>query len=911
MKNIPKEYRVLCAKTRRDKKSEWLPLWMHSTDTAGVMEYLSRNWVARSTRKALGFSCEEDLVRYGKFLGFVHDIGKGTAVFQHRITSWNTETERKLYEEGWKIKKGKLRENASRHALAGEQILLSLGVPDSMTMIIGSHHGKPTSLVDQGDMNAYPCNYRSAKEDSAQWTGFWKYWINYSLSCSGYKNISDIPEVNKAAQTILSGLLIMADWLASNTSYFPLIDIDDDPGDDVYPLRIEKGIRRFNFPQKTKWKTVIQSKIDFCSRFGFPPNAMQAAVIETACACRSPGILIIEAQMGSGKTEAALAAVEILAKKSGADGIFYGLPTQATADGIFPRLLRWGRDVSKNSTHTIRLVHGAADLNEDYMSLRKPVDKEAVSGDEDDSSLIAHEWFSGRKQALLADYVVGTVDQALMAGLKQKHVMLRHLGISGKVVVIDECHAYDTYTNEYLKETLKWLGAYGVPVVLLSATLPAAKRKELVFSYLSSKMEKSSNIVLSDNNSYPLLTWSDGSEAFQKTVPEEDTCRLLKVKVCWDNDNDLVKNIRNDLKDGGVAGVIVNTVKRAQEIYKALAAVEEDTVMILCHAQMVIPDRLEKERNLAAHTGKNSGEKDRERVIVVGTSVLEQSLDIDFDVLYTDLCPVDLLLQRIGRLHRHAHHDPLRPEMLKKPVCHILCGTGQELEKGACSIYGEYLLMRTKAIVPDEIAIPHSIPELVQPVYNDKNDLGLTGEKYEKAKSGFFVEGSDKRRKAGLYKFKAPANVKRYSPYDTLRGSMDGTVESIGIKAEAAVRDGDDPVEVLVLVKDREECIHFLPWQNEGAPVPNYCVPSEEECLKIVKQRLRLPHKFCHGGVINQTLTELDRVYRKYFPAWKESAWLRSELVLLLNSDLETDLCGLHIKYTKDEGLLLASDKGA
>ena len=904
--NIPKEYRALCAKTHRKRKDKWLPLWMHLTDTAEVMEYLCTHWLADSTKHSIGLGGTEDIVRFGRFIGMTHDIAKGTALFQYKITSGNAALKEKLKEAGWKIRADKLTMDTSGHALAGDQILSSLGVSDSAAAIVGTHHGKPPSFADRDDMKAYPCNYRSAKEDAGQWTGFWGFWLNHALTSSGYESVSDIPDVSKAAQTVLSGLLSMADWIASNTSYFPLADIDQDPKEDVYPLRAETGLRRFNLPLKSRFSKIIQTKSDFYARFGFSPNIMQAAVLEVACTCRSPGILIIEAQMGNGKTEAALAAAEIFSLKAGTNGLFYGLPTQATADGIFPRLLQWGQDISKDSTHTVRLVHGSAALNEDYTSLKvvgDPTEAEACDGH--DEHLVVHEWFTGKKQALLSDYIVGTIDQILMSALKQKYVTLRHLGIAGKTVIIDECHAYDAYTNEYLKETLKWLGAHGVPVILLSATLPAAKRKELIASYVGPKKAKN---MPADTCSYPLLTWSDGGEVFQKAVSLEDT-RRLNVKIHWDSDEALKDSVRDAIKEGGCAGIIVNTVKRAQKLYESLSAEIEDAVIILCHAQMVVPDRLEKERLLTAHTGKRSQKKDRDRVIVIGTSVLEQSLDIDFDILYTDLCPMDLLLQRIGRLHRHMHHDAMRPEALKTPSCHILCGDGTALEKGACSIYGEYLLMKTKALVPDTITLPDSIPELVQPVYDDNDSLGLSGTVYEKAKERSHINSVNKRQKAGAYKFKAPRIHGRYSPTDTIRGALDGTIEAAGLEAEAVVRDGEDSVEVLVFRKDRNGDICYLPWQNEGACIPALCVPSEEECRKIARQKLRLPHRLCHGGIINQTLAELGRTYRLWFSAWEDSSWLRSELVLLLDDKLEAELCGIHIKYTKDEGLLFVTKK--
>lgn len=897
---IPIEYRALCAKTDRTDKYRWLPLWMHMTDTAGVMEYLCRHWMDESTRAAIGINDKEELIKYCKFLGMTHDLGKATTLFQYQISRNNPDLMEKLENNGWVIKTKNLNEGCTRHALAGEQILLLLGVPESTALIVGAHHGKPSGngKGDRKNLAQYGWNYRTEESSDGIWTCFWKYWLSYSLVCSGYERVADIPEVRKPAQVILSGLLSMADWIASNTSYFPLIDIEDVPDENTYPIRIEKGINKLNLNEWAEWKKCILTKEDFEERFGFSPNAMQASVIGIILGCTSPGIIIIEGPMGSGKTEASLSAIEICAKKSGAGGFFYGLPTQATADGIFPRLLRWSMEISAGDTHTMRLVHGAAGYNEDYLSLVNGGDAENMTCDE--GGLIAHEWYSGAKKALLPDYVVGTVDQLLMADLKQRYVSLRHLGISGKVAVIDECHAYDAYTNTYLKGILEWLGAYGIPAILLSATLPAAKRKELLMAYTGE--DAHNNTLIHDCRAYPLLTWSDHDGIHQKALPNEGS-RHLDVGIKWDDGTRLADDLKDVLKDGGAAGIIVNTVRRAQQIYETLSSTLDDKKFLLVHAQMLMPDRIEKERILTACTGKKSGKSDRS-IIVIGTQVLEQSLDIDFDILYTDLCPMDLLLQRIGRLFRHTVHDPVRPARLKTPVCHVLCGTGPELEKGACSIYGEYLLMRTKALLPGTVRIPDSIPELVQDTYNYEEDFCLSGNMYESAKKEHFRKIENKQKKAKVYQLGSPGPHRKYSRRYTIRGMLDRDVEERDIKADAAVRDGGETIDVLLLMLDDDGNVRYLPWRNGGECVPCHCVPSEADCREIARQRLRLPRRFCHDRVIDQTIAELDHIYDTYFTEWKESAWLGSEMILLLDSCLETNLCGIHIKYTYEQGLI-------
>ncbi len=228
--------------------------------------------------------------------------------------------------------------------------------------------------------------------------------------------------------------------------------------------------------------------------------------------------------MGIGKTEAALVAVEQLAYKSGRSGMFFGLPTQATSNGIFSRILEWLPKIKNDEDEvvTVRLAHGKAYLNEKFASLAKGID---IDG-ELNSCVAVNEWFSGKKTAALDDFVVGTVDQFLMLALKQRHLPLRHLGFSKKVVVIDEVHAYDAYMSQYLMRSISWMGTYGVPVVILSATLPEERRVELIKSYMLgmgikfTKEERAKISRLIKTDAYPLITYNEGSSIFQKNTPK-------------------------------------------------------------------------------------------------------------------------------------------------------------------------------------------------------------------------------------------------------------------------------------------------------------------------------------------------------------------------------------------------------
>ncbi|MGP1406631.1 DEAD/DEAH box helicase family protein [Filifactor alocis] len=247
----------------------------------------------------------------------------------------------------------------------------------------------------------------------------------------------------------------------------------------------------------------------FEARFQFSPKSFQEKISNEISKLEQPGLVIIEAPMGLGKTESALEAAEQLAEKTGRSGLLFGLPTQATSNGIFPRINSWLNSVAQDSEEnlSIRLVHGKASLNEEFTDI--PNSNNINIDESDEGSVFVNQWFSGRKTSALDDFVVATVDQLLMIALKQKHLALRHLGISKKVVVIDEVHAYDAYMGIFLFRAIEYLGAYHVPVVLLSATLPSDIRKNLVQHYMKGRGVKKRDIKhqIDELNTiaYPLL----------------------------------------------------------------------------------------------------------------------------------------------------------------------------------------------------------------------------------------------------------------------------------------------------------------------------------------------------------------------------------------------------------------------
>lgn len=902
MNRLSKELAAAVAKSDRESGNDWLPFWMHSFDTAGIMEKLAQKRLPESISDYLCAECggREKLFSTLKFCALVHDIGKVTVVFQSRIRD---AVEFSPFAEYVDLPKSGSFERISEtpHALASEAILLKFGCLRGIASIAGAHHGKPTALtadvcnqIEGGYKN--PDNfYGRGMKYKSLFDSLWKEWLDYSLESAGFSDLSALPDISVPAQVVISGMLITADWIASNTTYFPLISADEQGQFSDYPERTEAAWNKIHFTDI--WNSTARFGLDdeaFKERFGFLPNPTQADIISTATDAESSGIYIIEAPMGLGKTEAALALSEILAARAGAGGMFFGMPTQATSNGIFPRLEKWAGGLAEDEQTllAIKLAHGNAALNEDYRELFTGHSNLNI---ESDSGLIVHDWFSGRKQTLLSDFVIGTVDQLLMAALKQKHVMLKHFGLSGKVVVVDECHAYDAYMSKYLDMAIQWLGIYKVPVIILSATLPAKRRAELVEAYVGRGL-KCIDDAWKSSLAYPLLTYTENNTVKQKALAFDGENKEVSVRRIIRDE--VAATAGYAVERGGCVGVIVNTVRKAQEIAAELQSAFPKAEVIIMHAQFIMTDRAKREEQILKRVGKHSTPESRRGLIIVGTQVLEQSLDLDFDLMIAELCPMDLLLQRTGRLHRH---NRVRPQGLETACCFVLDETDDSFDSGSAAIYGEWLLMRTRALLPNKLTIPSDIPLLVQRVYDENDDrmLGELTEGMESAQEEYVKKTKKKERNACNWLIGKPSERKGKSLDGWLDNAIGLSSEQAG---ERAVRDGDPSIDVIALMRDAEGQIHTVSDECERV-IPADRPPSREEALLIARQKLRLPGFFGRRWNIDSTITQLESETKSNFSAWQDSALLKEELVLLFDNELNAVLGEVRLHYDIKTGL--------
>ena len=887
---------VLWAKKSKEG-SYWLPLTVHLKDTAEVAKKLWSKWVPENVKQVIAASIGgsvHDAKMFFIFLAMAHDIGKATPVFQAKRNFKTPDLDKRIYERllqgGFKVKEN--REEYSEyektpHALASQLLLeesKNLGLSDAnlcrnAAVILGAHHGKPPNDGYPEVLGSYRIYFGCGVK---AWINAQRELIRLALEHGGYKSLADVPRPTVPGQVLLSGLLIMADWIASDENKFPLVPLDC-PSKIDSVKRAQDGWEQLNLPDRWIPFNIRYDEGLYRDRFHHfsTPNEMQKAALQAANIISKPGIMVIEAPMGLGKTEAALVVAEIFRDKNDSGGVFFALPTQATSDGIFPRLQAWieNLDFDSDEKHSINLVHGKAQFNDEFTKLMLFDGKADVSwDDEEDRAAFVHQWFNGRKKALLADFATGTIDQLLLMALKQKHVMLRHLGLAGKVVIIDECHAYDAYMSQYLKTALKWLGVYGVPVIVLSATLPVDTRREVVCAYLGK--EKITG-EWAQSHAYPLITYTDDGEVKYHKVKSDEKKLIVKVERLALSD--AADRLDDLLSDGGCAGVIMNTVQRAQDMARALRQRFGEDKVRLIHSRFIATDRLATEKELRDVLGRKGARP--YKLIVVGTQVLEQSLDIDFDVIVTDVAPMDLLLQRIGRLHRH---ERIRPEKLRDPICLVTGIDGDGFDKGIDSVYSKHLLMRTRDLLDLDnrrtVSIPEEIADLVNAAYDKNVEPTKEKEEWEKAIR-------DSERKAETFRMGIPME----KPDKTIVNWLCINVgdDASGKRGDAAVRDSYDSVEVLVV---KESCGEFS--MMDGTRLPKTEL-DDELAKQLARQKVALPRMLSHQG----TIEELENITRKNAPFWQNSPWISGELFLILDNNNSSTLCGHKLIYTRSDGL--------
>ncbi len=479
----------------------------------------------------------------------------------------------------------------------------------------------------------------------------------------------------RRASFALAGLSVLTDWIGSNQTWFPYRAPADFKSIEAYWTHSrEQAERAVSDAGVVPARVRSQIGRDALIGSGHVLTPMQKWARETVLP-RGPTFFMIEDETGSGKTEAALILAHRLMAAGRADGFYVALPTMATANAMFDRLGVACRALFVRDTDpSIALTHGARDMHPGFRHASLSGGRAeaaypgSVGADEESettASAACADWIADdRRRAFLADAGAGTVDQALLSVLPSRHQSLRLLGLMRRVLILDEVHAYDAYMQREIDALLEFQAGLGGSVILLSATLPAASRQRLVQAFARGLVGHDCAAEITEcGTDYPLATVCAESARFSAAVPSragrERTVPVRFLRSC----DDALLEAEMAARTGKAVLYIRNTVDDALESYAALT--ERGLPAMLFHARFALVDRLSREREVLRTFGRGSPSEARAGRVLVATQVVEQSLDLDFDALITDLAPIDLLIQRAGRLWRHERPEREgRPELL-------------------------------------------------------------------------------------------------------------------------------------------------------------------------------------------------------------------------------------------------------
>ncbi len=667
----PPQIRALWGKTWSQGGTRHLyPLLLHLLDAGAACEFLWEQALAPHLRSVVcdGIGQMDDQAcRCLCLLVSLHDIGKAWPAFAYR----SSEAADALRSAGlWPISGEHGLHHASVTAAYLDGWVSDRRPAAAVAAALAGHHGTIPSVTELGK-----------GRQAVHVAGLAPEWQPWGVAVAELRGALEeawgctfpdrLPITSHPFYGLLAGITVVSDWLASNERCLPGRTWDASPADCLSASR--RRIREVAAALGWVPRPVAAPSADLY-RDAFPhvtkPSPLQDAVLEGV----PPGIAVIESTTGSGKTEAALALADTWMRDCGYSGFYVALPTQATANQMQGRVEAFLARRYPGQQVPLLLMHGTAAINADQRERLARGGRWVLGeqGADERENVVASEWFAQGKEGLFAPFGVGTIDQLLLSVVHSRHHFLRLAGSSGKVVIFDEIHAYDAYTNRLIERLLEWLGALGAPAILLSATLPGEQRGRFLEAYAAGREQRGFDAgrACVPVTSYPRISWLGADGVRVRALPA-DTGRQqpppLQVET-WQIDLNehgwpgphlrLADDVLVRIERGGCAAVICATVRSAQLMARAFSARTrargEQIPLTVLHARFPVEDRERIEKQLLQDFGPDATRRPR-KAVVVATSVIEQSLDIDFDLMVTQLAPLDLLLQRGGRLHRHAH----------------------------------------------------------------------------------------------------------------------------------------------------------------------------------------------------------------------------------------------------------------
>ena len=683
-----------------------------------------------------------------------------------------------------------------------------------MTQVAGHHGVIPISRQDKQQISGVS-PLLIARDKQARIN-----WIN-ALQQLFSVNLNAVPE---NVPPLLAGFCSVCDWIGSSVDYFEYeTKRDDNDLKKYFDSRADnakRALQAFGILSKLKANKTLETLFPLHAPDGtlYKPRGLQTL---TESLPLVQNLTLIEAPTGSGKTETALVYAARLLHEGLADSIIFALPTQATANAMLERLEKMAENLFVDGA-TVVLAHGKSKLK-DALEKILETDKQTAQGQEEATQQAISWLTASKKRAFLGQIGVCTIDQVLLSVLPVKHKFVRSFGIQKSVLIVDEVHAYDSYMYGLLKAVLKQQYKAGGSVLLLSATLPQQQREYLARSWDDAKIEITKTYplitqVYADKTSKPFQI-EDAQQLPESKAVQLETWALADLQF---TDDSLTKIIAA-AEQGTKVAVICNLVADAQDLAQRLRELTEIEVDLF-HSRFRFIDRHKKENHVKALYGKDSDKRAKGGRILVATQVVEQSLDLDFDWMITQLCPVDLLFQRLGRLHRHERDESERPLNFRIPRCVVIVPE-QETEYGDSQyIYkNKRVLWRTQQLI--EQAILKSSPVIFPEAYRDWIEKVYQEEPWQD-ESAIMTAAYEKYTDEVQFVAKIAANRVMEMPIKPLSDEDD--------RVTTLTRDGEMSVTVLPVFKQNGKAFTLEnEWVNgenkqywEQISLNSVCVPN-------------------------------------------------------------------------------------
>ncbi|MEZ0076302.1 CRISPR-associated helicase Cas3' [Planotetraspora sp. GP83] len=911
----------------------WNPLLAHALDTAAVAVLLFDDYLADPCRlllaETLGGGDLHQARKVVAFLVALHDIpGKACSEFQcafhqslerFRLKNEARQWERQARNAGLPLAPNLEHHPSIAHAKVTAQMLPAiLGCScrrrcagngadfPALHMIadlLGGHHGHIPGLaqlrsIDIAQSKPWHDVHQALIDDLAQ---------TLEIDLKDLARIVTLAP-RPAALPVFAGLTVLADWLASNEKFFTYRDPDDPISrwwaeSQRQATQVVHALRLRRWPvQQAEWTALFGEK--------HTPRPAQESVMKLLPKA-GPAMVIVEADTGSGKTEAAWWSAHHLTRSNGYQGMYMALPSRAATEQAGSRAKRFVSASLRGNTEqaNLAIVHGTAAASavaEELLQAATMGPATAVDGInltcEDCQGAVLDDWFLSSKRGLLSPFGIGTVDQIVLSIQKSRFWFLRLFGLAQKVVIIDEAHAYELYQQTLLSEAITWFADAGASVIVLSATLPRAIKHSLIEAWCRGRR----TTLARQSSAEDTITVVDAAGQLRGDTPSTSTDTTtrsgllelltpgsLSPKEGHSLERRWAQAVLEQIQQGGILAVVRNRVDSAVDLYKQARAVGEELgwdpeEIILLHGRLLERDRNHIQQRLLDLLGPHPDPKLRDhqpnpnrppRLLVIATQVIEQSLDLDFDLMMTDLAPLDLLIQRRGRVRRHRVNDTQRPAHLEgvAPLRVLWLPTAENVPLVAYpdnidgAVYAPYLLAATWHVLTDghteqlpdglhrTVIAPDDVPTLIEAVYGDRLHgrtppleqlLNRTWEDMQGQLAQERQEASDRMVLAYF-----PGDDEGAKVEDLASDWLNGEESEPGLPRHLAARSrlGDDSHDIVCLFK---QASGELTWDQAGTNVADLAhydrdkQPTQyrEQLRQLLLNTIRIPQRWFQQG---------------------------------------------------------------